>query len=273
MSMRLMFGSLLAAMTVASTNVSAGEFVEIAGGTKAEPVRLIGYLARPQGAGPFSAVVLLHGCGGLHSSMLSWADRLSRVGYAALAVDSFGPRGMDDHCGGFFFHEQAADGYAALRYLTTKPFVRSSHVALMGFSMGGGSVLAALEKGSVEQHHAEKFRAGIAFYPVCQYASGITTGPVLVLVGDKDDWTPSSSCEAMAAGRSELGAPRTPGDRSSIELVVYPGVHHAFDQLDLFLAPGRGITIKGHRVEFNEDAMRDSIVRVRNFLQRTIAGQ
>jgi hypothetical protein len=57
MSMRVMFGSLLAAMTVASTNGSAGEFVEIAGGTKAEPVRLIGYLARPPGARPFSAVV------------------------------------------------------------------------------------------------------------------------------------------------------------------------------------------------------------------------
>jgi dienelactone hydrolase len=261
-------------MTVASTNVSAGEFVEIDSGTKAEPVRLIGYLARPQGAGPFSSVVLLHGCGGFHSSMISWADRLSRFGYAALAVDSFGPRGMDDNCGGFFFHEQAADGYAALRYLTSKPFVRSSHVALMGFSMGGGSVLAALEKGGlVEQRYPEKFRAGIAFYPVCQYASGITMGPMLVLVGDKDDWTPSSSCEAMAAGRSELGAPRTPGDRSSIELVIYPGVHHSFDQLDLSLAPMRGITIKGHRAEFNEEATKNAIVRVRDFLQRTIGGQ
>jgi dienelactone hydrolase len=273
MSMRVLIGSLLVAIAVAGSNASAGEFVAIDGGSKAEPVRLIGYLARPQGAGPFSAVVLLHGCGGFHSSMVSWADRLSRDGYAALAVDSFGPRGMDNHCGGFFFHEQAADGYAALGFLAAQPFVRASHVALMGFSMGGGSVLAALEKGPLEQRYPQKFRAGIAFYPVCQYASGITTAPVLVLVGDKDDWTPSSSCEAMAAGRSELGAPRTPGDRSSIELVVYPGVHHDFDQLDLFLAPGRGITLKGHRAEFNEEAMRDSIVRVRGFLQRTVGGQ
>jgi dienelactone hydrolase len=271
--MRVLIGSLLAAMAIASTNVSAGEFVAIDTGTKAEPVRLAGYLARPQGAGPFPAVVLLHGCGGFHSSMISWADRLSRYGYAALAVDSFGPRGMDDHCGGFFFHEQAADGYAALGYLAAQSFIRASHVVLMGFSMGGGSVLAALEKGLLEQRHADKFRAGIAFYPVCQFASGIMTGPVLVMVGDQDDWTPSASCEAMAAGRSQLGAPRTPGDRSSIELVVYPGVHHDFDQLDLFLAPGRGVTVKGHRAEFNEEAMRDSIARVRDFLQRTIGSR
>lgn len=270
MSLRVLIGSLLVALTVAGTRVSAGEFVAFDSGSKAEPVRLIGYLARPPGAGPFAAVVLLHGCGGFHSTMISWADRLSRFGYAALAVDSFGPRGMDDNCGGFFFWEQAADGYAALGYLTAKPFIHASRVAVMGFSMGGGSVLAALERGLVEQRYVEKFRAGVAFYPVCQYASGVMTGPVLVLVGDKDDWTPSSSCEAMAAGRSELGSPRAPGDRSSIELVIYPGVHHSFDQLELSLAPTRGITIKGHRAEFNEDAMKDSIVRVRDFLQRTI---
>jgi len=271
--MRGLFRSLLVAMTVASTSVSAGEFVGIESGTRAEPVRLVGYMARPSGAGPFSAVVLLHGCGGFHSSMISWADRLSRFGYAALAIDSYGPRGIDDHCGGLFPDDQVADGYAALRYLTTKPFVRASHVAAMGFSRGGGSVLASMEKGFVEQLYPEKFRAGIAFYPVCQYASGITTGPVLVLIGDADDWTPSSSCEAMVSGRTELGAPRTPGDRSSIELVIYPGAHHGFDLLDLSLAPTRGMTFKGHRVEYDEDATRNAIMRVRVFLQRTIGGQ
>lgn len=274
MSMRGLLGSLLVATAVVSTNASAGEFVEIAGGTgvRGEPVRLIGYMARPPGMGPFSAVVLLHGCGGFHSSMISWADRLSRFGYAALAVDSFGPRGIDNHCGGGFT-DQPSDGYAALRYLSTKTFVRASHVAVMGFSMGGGSVLASLEKGFMEQLYPEKFRAGIAFYPPCQYASGIMTGPVLVLIGSADDWTPSSSCEAMAAGRPELGAPRTPGDRSSIELVVFPGVHHSFDSLDLSLVPTRGLTFLGHRVEYDEEATRNSIVRVRGFLQRTIGTQ
>ena len=272
MSMRGLFGSLLVAMTVAGTNVSAGEFVEIESGTGAESVRLVGYMARPAGAGPFSAVVLLHGCCGFHSSMISWADRLSRLGYAALAIDSFGPRGIDENCNAFF-PLQAADGYAALRYLTTKPFVRASHVAVMGFSQGGWSVLASLEKGVIEQRYPEKFRAGIAFYPICQYASGITTAPVLVLIGDADDWTPSSSCDAMVSGRSELGAPRMPGDRSLIELVIFPGAHHGFDLLDLSLIPTRGVMAYGHRVEYNEEATKNAIVRVRDFLRRTMGVQ
>jgi len=75
----------------------------------------------------------------------------------------------------------------------------------------------------------------------------------------------------MVAGRTELGAPRSPGDRSSIELVVYPGVHHGFDEVELAVIPSRGITYKGHRLEYDEQATRDAIVRVHRFLQRTIA--
>ena len=39
------------------------------------------------------------------------------------------------------------------------------------------------------------------------------------------------------------------------------------------LAPTRGVTIKGHRLELNEEAMKDAIVRVRDFLRRTIGHQ
>jgi hypothetical protein len=42
------------------------------------------------------------------------------------------------------------------------------------------------------------------------------------------------------------------------------------DMLDLSLIPSKGITVKGHRVEFNEEAARNAIARVRAFLQRTI---
>lgn len=271
--MRKFFASLLLALSLATTSASAGQFIDIEGGTKESPVRLLGYMAKPPGEGPFPAVVLLHGCGGFHASMISWADRLSRWGYAVLAVDSFGPRGFEELCTGIVSTYQAIDGYAALRHLSGKPFVRASHVAVMGFSQGGWAVLESLDKGVMEHLFPHKFRAGVAFYPFCKYTSGIMTRPVLVLAAGADTWTPASHCEAMAAGRSELGAPRGPGDRSSIELVVYPGVHHGFDLLDVSLAPGRGVIAFGHRVEYNEDAMRDSINKVRAFLQRTIGGK
>jgi dienelactone hydrolase len=269
--MRRLFVSLLLALGLATTApASAGQFLDIEGGSQDVPVRLIGYLARPPGEGPFPAVVLLHGCGGFHGSMLEWADRLARFGYVALAVDSFGPRNIEDLCTGVVSPYQVLDGYAALRHLADKPFVRASHVAVMGFSQGGWAVLEAMEKGGIERQQAQKFRAGIAFYPGCQYASGIMTAPVLVLIGDADTWTPAAHCQAMADGRTVLGSPRAPGDRSMVELVIYPGAHHAFDVLDLSLAPGRGVMYLGYRVEYNEAALRDSINRVRDFLKRTM---
>ena len=178
----------------------AGQFVQF----KSGDVTITGYLAKPAGGGTFPAVVLLHGCGGFHSSMLTWADRLAHRGYASLAVDSFGPRGVTSNCGGFA--EQAGDGYAALHYLAQQAFVRADRVALMGFSMGGNSTLASLEQGSLGGRFPDKFRVGIAFYPLCLAFSGLMTVPTLILIGDQDDWTPADDCADMADAAKALTA-------------------------------------------------------------------
>ena len=70
-------------------------------------VQLSGYLYRPDGPGPFPAVVMLHGCGGLmtRSGKIAanarfWAEYLRDHGYVALLVDSFTARGIDEVCTG-----------------------------------------------------------------------------------------------------------------------------------------------------------------------------
>src|SRR6185503_11449291 len=110
--------SILAALLMAlmlPAGVQAGEFVHFKSGN----ATLVRYLAQPRGKGPFPAAVLLHGSGGFHAQMLSWADRLSRWGYIALAVDSFSPRGLQGQ--GNVAKEQAGDAFEALRYLAQLP--------------------------------------------------------------------------------------------------------------------------------------------------------
>ena len=70
-------------------------------------VQLSGYLYRPDGPGPFPAVVMLHGCSGLmtRSGKIAanarfWAEHLRDHGYVALLVDSFTARGIDEVCTG-----------------------------------------------------------------------------------------------------------------------------------------------------------------------------
>jgi dienelactone hydrolase len=264
----LTFASILTTLMGFAVQAYAGKFVELQSGAgKSNQARIIGYLARPPGNGPFPAVVVLHGCGGFHQDMLAWADRLRRWGYVALAVDSFGPRDLERQCAGFV--DQPADAFGALAYLKTQPYVRADHVALLGFSMGGTSVLAALEKGSISGLFPDEFRAGVALYPSCSGSTGVMTAPTLVLIGALDDWTRASDCESMAAGRSELGVSRSPDDRSLVQLVIYPGVHHGFDLAGLRFT--NGIEDMGHRLEYNDAATRDSIEKVRAFFRQKLS--
>ena len=92
-------------------------------------------LQKPDGAGPFPAVVLLHTCGGLQQHVLEWSVRLRDHGYVAIVLDSFTPRGERSVCGNWrvSLDEVAADAYAALAHLRAQPSVDARRIGVMGF--------------------------------------------------------------------------------------------------------------------------------------------
>src|SRR5262245_3190229 len=122
------------------------------------PADLLGYLARPDGPGPFPAVVVLHGCNGFSLASAAIADDLKSSGYVALTVDSLGPRDSTGECGRFFVGQEI-DAYAALAHLSRLPFVDSNRVAVLGNSMGGSSALLAVQRAALEKRFDRKFRA------------------------------------------------------------------------------------------------------------------
>ena len=235
--------------------VLAGSLVEFPIVSEPEP-KLLGYLARPEGAGPFPAVVVLHGCSGFSSAgSLQLADQLKDWGYVALAVDSLGPRNLATACGGPRI-DQPSDAHAALRYLTRQSFVAAERVAVLGNSMGGYSALFAVDRGLMARHFTERFRASIAYYPSCSVPVTVLTAPALILIGEADDWTPAERCRQMAAHVRPDSAP--------IALTVYPGAHHGFNFA--ILQPGRRSF--GHWLEYNEPAAKDAEAKVREFLAK-----
>jgi dienelactone hydrolase len=259
--------SLLAAIIALVTTASpclAGALIEIPGAND-EQRPLPVYLARPTGAGPFPAVVVLHGCGGFNNVTMTWADRLARWGYVAVAVDSLTSRGRRTGCSGGA-NEQAIDAYRTLDFLAAQPFVTADRIGLLGMSLGASATLTAFERGGVEKLFARKFRAGVAFYPNCTGGSGIMMGPTLVLVGELDDWTPADDCRDMVAGKSGFGIARAPADRSMVDLVVYPDTHHSF----LASEARAGTRFMGHWLQYNETAAQDASNRVRGFFKRTL---
>jgi dienelactone hydrolase len=217
------------------------------------PPYLLGYLARPDGPGPFPAVVVLHGCNGFSSASAAIADDLKTFGYVALTVDSLGPRDSSGECDRFFVGQEI-DAYAALAHLSQLPFVDSNRIALLGTSMGGYSALLAVQRGALEKKFDHKFRAAIAYYPSCHGFSAIMTVPTMILIGDADDWTPAEACRKMIA--------QWTGEGDRIALVVYPGAYHGFNFPQL--EPGAGFL--GHWLQYDKRAATDAWEKVTTIL-------
>ena len=223
------------------------------------PEQIPATLFKPDGPGPFPAVVIMHDCSGLGPRSSGAPDRWGRElvsrGYVIVIPDSFTTRG---HPGGVCTEsspsraavgpfQRVRDAYAALAYVRTLPYVDGSRVGLMGGSHGGSTTLAAMvAPGSEQEPLAREKRAGftaaVALYPGCATqlgswrvarragGSGPKTdyigvyqpiAPLLILIGEYDDWTPAEPCRKLSETARQAGYP--------VEIKVYPGAYHSFD--------------------------------------------
>jgi dienelactone hydrolase len=230
---------------------------------------LQGYLRQPGHARPSPAVVLLHSCNGNWARIDErWGKRIASWGYAALTVDSFGPRGLKN-CDDISLNDLAMDAYRALNFLTRDPLVDPARIAVLGFANGGRLALMSVEHGPIEQTSPNKFRAAVAFYPPCAHFKGDMTVPTLILIGELDDVTPARECRNMVDGQDGWGISRQKDRGAPVKLIVYPGASHGFDAPNL-TTPAR---LSGHHLEFNQTATDQSIVALHEFLDATIGGR
>lgn len=231
------------------------------------PATLSAELSTPRGAGPFPAVILLHGCAGVGANIKEWAVWLRHEGYAALVLDSFGGRGLRRLCGGsaaLTGQMRAPDVFATAAYLKALPHIDATRIAAMGFSHGGGTALWAAA--TETRYPGAGVRAFILFYPPCtdwKRLPGKT--PVLMLLGAKDDWTPAAPCESLAQAASRAGR--------NVSAVVYPDAQHHFDGAEVrrrtVVIDARGGL--GATIEYNPRAHEDAEKQVRRFLRENLA--
>jgi dienelactone hydrolase len=226
--------------------------------------RIQGDLAKPDGAGPFPAVVGLHGCAGMHDTTKQrLADDLVARGYVVLLVDSYATRrGIDHACTSTAFAtfvRRRPDAYGALAFLARQSFVDPHRVAAVGFSAGARVTLSVAEPNSFEQFAPAgnlRFRAAAAFYPPCKQATARPGIPTLIFIGALDDWTPAADCSNKIASWGNDGPP--------VELIVYSGAHHGFYYPHL----QPGTTLFDHWVEYNGEAADNASHRLHQFLDR-----
>src|SRR5205823_5610237 len=144
--------------------------------------------------------------------------------------------------------ERAQDVYAAALHLSTLPVVDPDHIAAMGFSHGGWTVLnaAATPQPSLTGLRGQlagrgRLAAFVALYPPCRdTATKDFIAPLLILIGAADDWTPAAQCEDLA----DKTRPAVP----ELQLKVYPDAYHAFDENQ------QARKVLGHTLAYNGSA-------------------
>lgn len=209
--------------------------------------RLKAWHYKPAGdsTGAKPVVVALHGCGGLYSTseprkaLLNarhhgMGEMLQAQGYHVIFPDSFGSRGVQGICSeverlrngiAIGMNERRADVLATLAWVRVQPWADPARVALLGWSHGAQTVLAATDiHSNAVKNAGVPFKTAIAFYPGCVQAQREAyrpNTPITLLLGADDDWTLPEPCMAMA-NRLQLA-----GDAVTIK--VYEGAVHGFD--------------------------------------------
>ena len=200
--------------------------------------------------------------------MREYAELFNGLGLHVLVVDSLTARYEKELCTQRIGKRRVTqanrrlDALGAIAYLADRADVDAKRIGLIGWSNGASTVLAA-----TNLHHRDVAAArsqpafAIAFYPGCEAdlkRGYLPSAPLLMLVGQLDDWTPSAPCAALARAAVE---PRP-------EIETYRGAWHGFDSaapvrlrkdVPNGANPGQGVHVGGNAAAWR--ASRDRVVR------------
>ena len=216
-------------------------------------VTLQANLTKPDGEGPFPAVIMMHGCDGEKAYLDPWETRIREWGFVVLRVDSLTPRIDDTFCGkGFMAIERAQDAHDAKAYLTQLSFVNKSKIGLIGWSHGGMAVNYAIDDNMQIKERGLPFQCAIAIYPYCDNIHSLNA-PLLVLIGEKDDWCPSWLCENFIHENNS---------QHEVKIKIYEDAFHGFD------LEGIDKMFLGHKLKYNPEVAEDAKLQVKNFFSQ-----
>lgn len=209
----------LPAAIIGTAPAPSGEAV----GYLADDDRTSGYVAVPDGDGPFPAVILIHEWNGLSDNIRQVADQLAAEGYLAFAVDLYRGRvGTTRDENMALMGEARADEPAmvanidaATRWLRARPDV-TGKIAVMGWCFGGGVALSYGLEG--EQHEGTAiFYGRLVEDPEVLRA---LTHPVYGTFAANDRGIPPDQVERFAAALRSIGIDN--------DIHVYDHVGHGF---------------------------------------------
>lgn len=183
--------------------------------------RVGAYLARPAGAGPFPAVVIIQEWWGLDAHIKDVAERYTREGYLSLAPDLYhGKVTTDPNEAGKLMtaldrEEAVKDLLGAVAHLKAMKEVRADRIGATGFCMGGSYALLL-------PCRTKEIRVAAPYYgevPAEETLKNLAC-PILYVYGDADFWITNDEVKRLEGTLRKLNKPG--------EVKIYPGAPHAF---------------------------------------------
>lgn len=181
-----------------------------------------GFLARPEGDGPFPGVIVIQEWWGLNDNIKDIAQRFAREGFAAFAPDLYHGKVTKepDEAGKMMMQldtpRAARELVKAAEHLSHEPYINGRGIGATGFCMGGGLALTLACDSPL-------IGAAAPFYgsnpsPVDKVQD--IKGPIFAAYAEHDDWIGPPVREALNQALSEHG--------KQFEIKVYPGTQHGF---------------------------------------------
>ena len=245
-----------------------------------------GLIYKPDGKGPFEAVVMLHGAGGIFPYQLDWARQLRDEGYVVLYVDSYCKRKLlcehdspdndpkrrkaVNRWKEITPQQRAADAFGAFEYLLQQNFVNKDKISLMGFSWGATSGMMSIDPRMKKIFSPARggFHSLVAMYPNSKYWTGMRTLrritdvnitiPTLMLAGEKDEAESIDVYKELQQLAEKNMYPLT--------VILYPDSYRKFDEK----REKHSVTVNNVTLTkaYNKNAHEDSIKQVFSFLSK-----
>lgn len=214
----------------------------------------------PEEEGPFPAILMLPASTGVEKINHDWASLLKNHGYVVYVIDSFKPRGWVNPVSVNWNEAttaQLADIVPAYRYLITIPYVNPKRIGILGFSMGGLSVLRVMQHvdSNPEEYQKIPFQAAASFYGVCHRLAPQATlaGNTTIFIGSNDDKATTNDCLALVK--------RSASNNNQVAIKTYPNALHGFDNFELPASKKEVVDESGahYHVAYNDKARQQAI--------------
>ena len=259
-------------VTFTTGSVSAGERCSplsgrcfewplVPNGTALEIISTSGVWSKPEGNGPFPAIIIAESCGGSKPAVDEmWPAFFNSLGYATYTpriLDKFGER----YCPNLRFVASNSNRtkmlrilYSALDEMHGKEYVNNNSIGIIGFSLGGILIRDAGEIKDLKSPGGNKFKYAINVYGRCTLLERQGDNiPTLMLLAERD----------TAKGKHKMCEKVQDQGFENMSWHIIKDAYHAFD--DDTQTSGK-TDVGGNTMEYSKDATNEAKDVIRNFL-------